>query len=296
MRSQPAQTTPTRTVDGCVVDSAAAGDYPPNLYAYDGVAEQVTDLSDVQPADCQRFEELGFLVVQHGFSRQQVDDAITAIQDIIAVESTGSSIVQYESWAADRLDELNGEQKALAIRKCMNFTDRDARLATIARDPRLLSLVTRLLGNCEPEILQEMSLIKPPGGREKPWHQDRAYFNLEAGTPIVGVWIALDRATPDNGCMRVWPGRHRDGPIPHFQRRDWQICDTDMDGQQRLAVPLEPGGALLFDALLPHGTPQNETGDRRWAMQFHYCPAGATRTDDEVRMAVFGSEGKNVEC
>ena len=32
-----------------------------------------------------------------------------------------------------------------------------------------------------------MALLKPPGGgREKPWHQDKAYFNLTLDTPVVG--------------------------------------------------------------------------------------------------------------
>ena len=56
-----------------------------------------------------------------------------------------------------------------------------------------------------------MALLKPPRGREKPWHQDHAYFNLPLDTPIVGVWIALDEATPENGCMHVIPGSHREG-------------------------------------------------------------------------------------
>ena len=76
-----------------------------------------------------------------------------------------------------------------------------------------------------------MALLKPPGiGREKPWHQDHAYFNVAASQRIVGVWIALDAATPDNGCMYVLRGKHRDtaspNAYPHFAVRDYQICDT----------------------------------------------------------------------
>ena len=82
----------------------------------------------------------------------------------------------------------------------------------------------------------------------------------------------------------------------HFQRRDWQICDSDMTGRHCVAVPLQPGGLLVFDALLPHGTPCNSTDRRRWALQYHYCPEQAVRTDDAARMAVFGAEGKDVEC
>ncbi|MFW6213947.1 MAG: phytanoyl-CoA dioxygenase family protein [Spirochaetota bacterium] len=40
-----------------------------------------------------------------------------------------------------------------------------------------------------------MALVKPPGGREKPWHQDHACFDLPLDSTIVGVWIALGHAT-----------------------------------------------------------------------------------------------------
>ena len=38
-----------------------------------------------------------------------------------------------------------------------------------------------------------MALVKPAQGREKPWHQDHAYFNVALDTPIVGVWIPMGR-------------------------------------------------------------------------------------------------------
>jgi len=112
----------------------------------------------------------------------------------------------------------------------------------------------------------------------------------------VGVWIALDEATVANGCMHVRPQGHLEGPRIHFQRRDWQICDTDIMGQPCVAVPLKPGGVLIFDGLLPHGTPTNHSGHRRKALQFHYVSVSADKAPQEERLKHFGSEGKNVEC
>ena len=82
----------------------------------------------------------------------------------------------------------------------------------------------------------------------------------------------------------------------HFQRRDWQICDTHVDTRGALAVPLEPGGCLLFSSFMHHGTPTNTGSERRRALQFHYAPAGAARISTKQRTAVFGSEGKSVTC
>ena len=121
-------------------------------------------------------------------------------------------------------------------------------------------------------------------------------FNLPLDTRIVGLWIALDEVTPANGCMYLLPGRHREGPKVHFKRRDWQICDDQLAGRRRVAAPMRAGDALLFDAKLPHGMPTNRTDQTRWAVQLHFVPRSVAETGDDARLAVFGSEGKNVTC
>ena len=96
--------------------------------------------------------------------------------------------------------------------------------------------------------------------------------------------------------MHVKPRSHSEGPKIHFKQRDWQICDSDLDLDRDVVVPLEPGGLLFFDGLTHHGTPANKTSQQRRAVQFHYIPEGTPRIQDEHRMSVFGSEGKNVTC
>ncbi len=142
------------------------------------------------------------------------------------------------------------------------------------------------------ELYQAMALLKPAaGGREKPWHQDHSYFELAVGTAVVGVWLAIDEATPDNGCMHLLDGGHRAGPRPHFAVRDWQLFNSDMLGVGSVAVPLAPGGAMFFDGLLPHGTPTNHSQSRRRAVQLHFCPAGSRRVAKAEWFSTFGDRG-----
>ena len=110
------------------------------------------------------------------------------------------------------------------------------------------------------------------------------------------VWIALDAATEANGCMYLIPGSHREGAVVHCQRRDWQIWDTDVERARVVAAPLDPGGVLFFNSYLLHGTPANASPMRRRALQFVYVPAEASRITPAERLAVFGSEGKDVTC
>jgi phytanoyl-CoA hydroxylase len=270
---------------------------PDGLYRYDGLAEGVTGFDSVTEREIARFREQGYLVVHEAFTIDRMRDALDGLLDLLAGSSPTFDSVDYESSVDPAtLDGMAAEERQDYVRKFMWFVSHDERLRALSEDPALMGVVRRIIGE-EPELFQDMALLKPPRvGREKPWHQDHAYFNLELRTRVVGIWIALDQATTGNGCMLVKPGSHRQGPVVHFKRRDWQICDADVDPLGTLAVPLEPGGCLFFSSLMQHGTAPNTSDDRRRAVQFHYRPAGAELTSLEERMAVFGSEGKDVSC
>ena len=154
----------------------------------------------------------------------------------------------------------------------------------------------QLMGE-NPVLFQEMALLKPPHiGREKPWHQDCAYFDLPLETSVVAIWIALEEATPENGCLHLIPGSHRSGPMPHFKRRDWQICDTDVAVDRGVMVPLKPGGCLFWHGLLHHGSPANHSSLSRRALQYHYKPASAEESSKEERLQLFGGEVAGAQC
>ena len=220
---------------------------------------------------------------------------LDGLQHLIAGGNPDFKGIQFEGRAAGILDTLSIEQKQDAVRKLMWFTEYDARLKALSNHPKLMEAAQRLLG-ATPVMFQDMALLKPPHlGREKPWHQDKAYFNIDPREQVVGVWVALDEATVDNGCMHLMPQIPR-APIIHHQRRDWQICDTEILGKACVAAPLKPGGVLLFDGLLVHGTPHNNSDQRRRAVQFHYHGNRFGQISLEERMALFGSEGKDVQC
>ena len=268
---------------------------PDGLYQFDRtVNKRVPTLADITEADLGFFQEHGYLVVDEYLATDEIEAAKAGM--IRLLESGSSDIVQFEP-GRDQSDVDNCDDPAAAldyVRKFMWFVDHDADLRYPSETDDLLDLLGTLVDGT-PERFQDMALIKPPsGGVEKPWHQDKAYFDLALDAPVVGVWIALDEATPENGCMHIIPGSHRDGPVVHFDRRDWQICDTDVQVDEDVMVPLSPGGMLLFDGFLHHGTPPNRSSKRRRALQFHYTAANAAWLEE--RPAAFGNQDKDVTC
>jgi len=271
-------------------------DYPTDLYRFSRSAEGVQGFAGITDAHLDRFRDEGYLVVHEAFTLAETTAALDGLLDLINGSRPDFDGLEFESRAGEHANMPSREEKQDYIRKLMWFVNYDDRLNALATHPALLHVVSRIVGDV-PHMFQDMALIKPPGGgREKPWHQDKAYFDMKVDTPVVGVWIALDPATPENGCMHVIPGSHRDGPVVHFQRRDWQLCDTTVETARDVVVPLAPGGLLLFDGLIHHGTPANLTTERRRAVQFHYAPRSAVWTDEDERLAIFGGEGRGVSC
>jgi phytanoyl-CoA hydroxylase len=277
-------------------DEEVGGECPSNLYCAQQAASGVTGFTAVNDDQSALFHKQGYLIIYDAFTAAEVADALAGLLDLIGGRYPAYRGVQYEKNARDLVATLPSEQKQDSIRKLWKMVEHEPRVAALAQHPQMISILARLVGDT-PELFQDQALLKPPLiGREKPWHQDNAYFNVPPETSIVGVWIALDEATPENGCMYIIPGSHREGPVIHFKRRDWQICDTDVAAADAWTVPLKPGDCLIFHGLLHHGTPPSRSPQRRRALQFHYKPASTTQIAAEQRLAVFGSEGKDVTC
>lgn len=294
-----------------------------DLYRPDITHRGIEGFASVTDEALDAYESQGFLVIHGAFSPSEVKAAKDCLHAMVHADDPGCESIYYEGAIRELLGQEGAAERAQAagprvddlalgdvtrqlpaippdvraryVRKFMGFTAQHPPLAALAAHADLLRLIERIVGG-PARLFQEMAMIKPPGGREKPWHQDHAYFNLPLTTRIVGVWIALDRVTPENGCMHVLAGGHREGPRIHFMRRDWQLCDTDVRGTPCTALPMEAGDVMIFDAKLPHGTPTNRSGDYRWAVQLHYVPQSAHEVPDDVRLAAFGSEGKDVTC
>ena len=258
---------------------------------------EVATLADIGPREVEIFREHGCLVVRQAFTPAEIAAALDGLVHLIMGGNPEFTGIWFEAKAKEILPTLTPAQRQDAVRKIGDFVNHDARLKALSHHTALLAAVRTLLGDAAPFMFQDMALVKPPRlGREKPWHQDCAYFDYPLGTPVLGVWIALDEATVENGCMQLLPGRHREGPIIHFQKRDWQICDDKILGTRSVAAPLPPGGLLFFDGLLPHGTPHNASEKRRRALQFHYTADNVEKAAAAERLKHFGSEGKNVTC
>ncbi|MFO1350960.1 MAG: phytanoyl-CoA dioxygenase family protein [Gammaproteobacteria bacterium] len=148
-------------------------------------------------------------------------------------------------------------------------------------NPAILDLVEQVLG---PDIILWGSQVfcKPARvGRAVPWHQDGKYWPMRP-LATCSVWIALDAATPENGCLRYIPGSHRAGSLyEHRQVRQknvvlaQEVIGSLFDGSQARDDVLEAGQFSLHDVFLIHGSDANRSHQRRAGFVIRYMPASS---------------------
>ena len=162
----------------------------------------------------------------------------------------------------------------------------DAGFLNIARMPAILDQVEQLIGP-DFALWNSSFFAKPPRvGTKTPWHQDGEYWPIRP-LATCSVWIAVDAATTENGCLRVIPGSQR-------RRR---LGKHDYNGAEGLSLPLEiraeeydeetaqdivlaPGQISLHDVFLIHGSAPNRSERPRRGMTLRYMPTTSTYRRD----------------
>lgn len=130
---------------------------------------------------------------------------------------------------------------------------------------RALAVARRLIGE-DAELDFDMLINKAPGtATPTPWHQDAAYWIDMPDKRAASIWVALDQATLDNGCMWYIKGSHL-GPLrPHRQAGGGGAieCDATESEPGATHIPLTPGSAIAHAGGTLHYSRGNTTTDRQ---------------------------------
>uniref|UniRef100_A0A1A8DTN0 Phytanoyl-CoA dioxygenase domain-containing protein 1 n=2 Tax=Nothobranchius kadleci TaxID=1051664 RepID=A0A1A8DTN0_NOTKA len=142
--------------------------------------------------------------------------------------------------------------------------------------------IARKLGLSNPVILQSMYIFKQPGiGGEVTPHQDATFLYTEPLGRVMGLWIALEDATVNNGCLWFIPGSHSTGISRRMVRTPEDTYPlTDFIGRERpydeetfVAAPVRKGGVVLIHGEVVHRSAQNNSDDSRHVYTFHIMEA-----------------------
>ena len=146
-------------------------------------------------------------------------------------------------------------------------------------DTRVAGLAAELAGVTGLRVWHDQALLKPPFGSPTTFHMDVPFWPFTT-TDAISVWIALDDATVENGCLWYVPGSHtlarttaisvEDGIGALFEH------DADLLCAPPVPAPVPAGGAVFHNGLAVHGAGANMTARWRRAMTCAFMPDGAT--------------------
>ncbi|MCE9591176.1 MAG: phytanoyl-CoA dioxygenase family protein [Planctomycetes bacterium] len=119
------------------------------------------------------------------------------------------------------------------------------------------------------------AIYKPPRiSPETPWHQDASYWNPDYDYQSISIWVPLQEATLENGCMQFIPRSHVGMNILRHRsiNNDPRIHGLELDPAEMhhvknaVACPLPPGGATVHGGYMMHYAGANKSDIPRRAI------------------------------
>lgn len=126
-----------------------------------------------------------------------------------------------------------------------------------------------------------------------PWHQDYSYWTRATPARMVTVHIALDDATPENGCMYYVPGSHRWPLLPKVSlTKDMDAVKKVMTPEQLAAftpipVTLRAGECSFHHPYLLHGSYGNGSDRPRRSVVLNYMHPETRSADGKNPLMTF---------
>ncbi len=206
------------------------------------------------------------------------------------------------AWMRDVYDRLFAEQAGRAVGDQFDLAGTDeegqaavlpqilgpAKYAPELRDSKLwvnaAHIVHQLLG--QDALFGDGHMIFKPArtGAETPWHQDEAYWDPTLDYTSLSVWVPLQEATVENGCMWFVPGSHHLEVLPHQSiGGDVRIHALEVLGADigsAVACPLPAGGATFHGSRTLHATGPNRSDVPRRAYILSGGLPAVPRPDD----------------
>jgi len=143
----------------------------------------------------------------------------------------------------------------------------------VARSESIVGTAEKLLEGEAYHYHSKMIMKDAKVGGAWAWHQDYGYWyqNGVLFPLLTSAYIAIDRATKENGCLQVIRKSHQLGRIDHVLTGDQAGADADrvqeiLKKLDLVYVEMEPGDALYFHANLLHRSDQNHSDNPRWSM------------------------------
>ncbi|PWK80672.1 ectoine hydroxylase-related dioxygenase (phytanoyl-CoA dioxygenase family) [Lentzea atacamensis] len=212
-------------------------------------------------------------------ARRELDkNGFFVVKNLVSAEVVQAILKEMEPPQDQVLDRTTRQSRGLKPHLA------NANIWNVLSSPALTTALREILDD-EPACIQSMYYFKPPGSSGLGLHRDKQYIRVEPGNTLA-VWIAIDPARQENGCLLVVPGSHvqdvehrpeQQSPFEGDRRVYTDIHMRVPDGMAAIPVEVDPGDAILFGGHLIHGSLPNSTeSNYRRSLVGHYVRRDTT--------------------
>ncbi|MFQ5632432.1 MAG: phytanoyl-CoA dioxygenase family protein [bacterium] len=228
-----------------------------------------THITDEQVATYQRD---GCLILKDFFAQEEADELIGAVDESVA--QMGRQKVAGEG----NKELLEGESYYDRIfLQRLNLWKINDTIKKYFLNPALGEMLCDLAGIDGLRIWHDQTLQKQPWANPTAWHLDNPYWSFHSHNAL-SIWIALDDATLQNGCLYYLPGTHKTATYENVDIREDMASLFNVYPQWKniepVAAEMKKGWAGIHNGLTAHGAGPNMTPRPRRAMTCAYMPDG----------------------
>ena len=183
--------------------------------------------------------------------RQEVHDLMGRLSAIRNIDLGG--------WGSAK-EISNGLQVSLL--HCHDVQFQSAAFARLIVDDRITGVAADIIGP-NVQLHHTKSFVKPPEkGSPFPLHQDAPFFPHDNHS-MIAVILHFDDAPLEKGCVRVVPGSHKQGILPHIAEGSHHLDIAQYPVESATPIPAKAGDALFFSYLTIHGSGINTSSEAR---------------------------------
>ena len=225
----------------------------------------------------QFYQNNGFIVIEDFLSPEELEHWRKAVTT--AVEERGGIKIPGKDIKTGEADGINDDADYFAkvFDQLLNLWQTNEEVKKLMLDQRIGKMAAQLAGVDGIRIWHDQALIKRPWANPTAWHLDTPFWSYSDRNAI-SIWVALDNATLENGCLFFIPGSHK---LTGF---DKITIGKNMDGifeiypglinTKPVAAPMKAGSCSFHNGLTIHGANANMTNGFRRAMTCAYMPEG----------------------
>jgi phytanoyl-CoA hydroxylase len=218
------------------------------------------------------YRENGFVIIKDFLTAEELEQWRAAVDAAIGARGKERILGRKE-----KVDD-NAYYNNVFVQRVNLWMDNEP-IRNLILDPRIGRMAARLAGVDGVRIWHDQALVKQPWANPTGWHLDNPYWSFHSRDAIT-IWVALDDATLENGCLWFLPGTHKSATFDNVgigpNIGDLFKVYPQWREIKAAPAPMKAGSCSFHNALLAHGAGPNFTPGWRRAMTCAYMPDGST--------------------